>query len=313
MANPTRTNQALANFLAAMSQPAREETYPLLFWHQMTAAEQAVVEERLILRAQDLADDRAVATLAAVHSQKALPLLQELAQQQSGLGATARRGLLAWHGDPAAADAVAADLRAGTDFQRFAAARELGAHGDAAAVSALLTALEDPDPLVRMETYDQVLRLTGLPTLTQLPPQAPLQRLNLLLSTELRALHQPAASAIRDLVTAVQGGATLADLDLAYVPGGQPDLRSALVDALGEPDDPLPVAVILHAAGHDRAWAEALLAAQLQPEIADIRAPAALAALAAMWTVPALREAAEATAHGTFSRESAQAAAALSH
>lgn len=285
------SNQALANFLAAMEQPAREETYPLIWWRQLNPGEQRVVEDRLIRRAADQGDDRAMATLAAIGSQRALPELEKLAQEKGFIGANARRAVLKLQPNPQNLQAVTTDLQKGSQQQRFTAARDLGQQPDDAALTALLQALEDPDSLVRMEAYEQILQKLGLTPLMQdargqVVVQSPLARLNLLLGTELRTLYGPAAEEIRELARAQE------HKKLQYVPGNHPELKQKLTDALGDADVPIPVQAIAQAQGHDRAWAEALLAAQLQPEVADVRVPQAFVDLKALWILPVLLEAA---------------------
>ncbi|MHC5826026.1 MAG: hypothetical protein ACYT04_61790, partial [Nostoc sp.] len=90
------------------------------------------------------------------------------------------------------------------------------------------------------------------------------------------------------IFTAISSGTNPDDLGLRYVQTGPDGFRTQMRDAFFDEEQPFNPSLIAAVGGHDRNWAEAFLALQIDPTIRSIRAVKALASLGARWILPAL-------------------------
>ena len=145
--------------------------------------------------------------------------------------------------------------------------------------------------LVRASAFDALMTRYGLAAEAAasgaIELRSPLQRWKLLLSSDIKALHRPAAQSLEAILKRRESGASLEALGLVF-DGGTPQFRQVLAASI-QRGDPIPVARFASATPHDRRYGEALLAVQLDKPI-RYRCPGALAALDARWTIPAMQE-----------------------
>ena len=258
------------------------ETYSLSLWQELTPAERELAERALLDRIETDRDPRAIMTLACVQSPHAQATLEPLSQLEGFLGVWARRALLRLTGSPGDAARVAADVHTGaTLLERFAAVSELGHHLTVEVANSLDAALEDTDSLVRSQALDLLIpwyKLTPYVTTSTGANElrSPLKVLGVRLTIDLEPVWRKAAAQIRWILTQVEMGARPEALDLVYHPTESPDFGEILVDALSDSDVALPREQILACRGHDRAWAETLLLAALEPGRSDARVPTIL-------------------------------------
>lgn len=295
------THPALKRFVASFDTASpTEETFDLGLIADAPAEVVHAAEDALMERAEDYYDPQAVATLVALGTTRARPVLDRLARVSGPVGEAARRGLHALFPSAETTRAVAGDAAfAGSTMGRFAAVHALSLQGQgsddqrAEARIALRAALGDPDPLVRAQALDGLVRLYDLAGFeanadkSDVELRSPLRRMRLLLTSSLATLARLGAAEITGVLDRLDAGDSPDAAGLRY--GGAPDaFRRTLGAAVAARGQALPLDDIRAAGDHDRAWAETLLAVRLAPGIRDPRAPAALAALDARWTLPAL-------------------------
>lgn len=155
--------------------------------------------------------------------------------------------------------------------------------------AALRASLRADDATRRRRDLDELMTDYGLATDPTVwgDLRSPLKRWQLLLGSDIAALHRPAAQAIETILDRLDAGASVQDLDLVF-DGGTPQFREQLGGAIRR-GGPLPMSRFASATAHERRYGEALLAVQLNKPSA-YRCPGALAQLDARWTVPAMRE-----------------------
>lgn len=296
------THPALERFVASFDTASpTEETFDLGLIADAPAEVVRAAEDALMERAEDYYDPQAVATLVALGTTRARPVLERLTRVSGPVGEAARRGLHALFPSAETTRAVAGDAAfAGSTMGRFAAVHALSLQGQgsddqrAEARIALRAALADPDPLVRAQALDGLVRLYDLTDFetnadkSDVELRSPLRRMRLLLTSSLATLARLGAAEITGVLDRLDAGDSPDAAGLRYR-GGAPDaFRRTLGTAVAARGQALPLDDIRAAGDHDRAWAETLLAVRLAPGIRDPRAPAALAALDARWTLPAL-------------------------
>lgn len=293
------TAYALQTFLYSLDRtPEQQDTYDLEHLPALTPIERAIAEDAILHRARHNHDRQAINSLAALRVTRAIPLLQSLGQDPaSPVGTWANLALERLGIDVAgrlAHDAVSAS----TFIQRFAAVHALRNHSGPVVVDALLVNLDDPTPTLRSEAYASlldVLALTPLARTADGQPEfnAPLERIHLLVASSLTSLARRGADEARRIVHGLADGKTPQELDLPYLRTEPTDFGEALVAPLLDPATPIPIDRVRAATGHDRAWAETFLVAQLAAGVSRRRVPAAIAELGLTWALDALREARE--------------------
>ena len=268
-----------------------EETCDLARASGLDADERSEYVRRLLEHAGE-GDTRAILTLGELDAKSAIdPLLQIAAAQGPG-APWARRALVQLGRGAAVVAGVADDARrAPSRVVRAAAVVALGRIGGAAAIAALQTCLEDADGVVRQLACDNLVQALGLHQYTlgtdgSRELRTPLERMKLLLGSDLDALVKIGAAELRDACARLAAGQTPEQAGLGWTETMPAPLRAGLGPALFDDSVALPVDDVAKVGGADRRWAEALIA--VAPERHDPRAPEALARLGATWTRPAL-------------------------
>lgn len=288
-----------------------EETYDLARARHLDARERAAYVERLLEHAEK-GDRRAILTLGELDAAEAIAPLLKLSGAQGAAASFARRALVRLGRGQEVVSEIAGDaLRGPSPTVRAAAVINLGRIGGAAAFAALDAALDDPDAVVRQLAYEGLVRLFGLERYTLGPRgtrelRTPLERMKLLIGSDLAALKQIGATELRDALQRLRSGATPDQAGLVWHETMPAPLRHGLGPALFDDTVALPVDDLLKVDGPDRRWAEALIAIALERE--DPRAPDALARLAATWTLPALDAAATRATPGEPFHDAVEAA-----
>lgn len=286
--------------------PDREETYDLARGRTLSAGEREAYASAL---AEQIAKDdgRAALTAAALGLQGAVDALLAKADAPGWFGLSVRRALARLgHGDKVI-ERLAQDAKDPGSVTRFGALMALADAGTSRsrpAVEALITALGDPEPLVRTQAFKSLVGVLGVERYGRnaanddVELRSPLQRLDLLLGAKLAALREPARAELTRIAHGILDGRTPESLGLPYVESVPRDVMLRLGRSLFNPTADLPLRELETLTGADRAYAESLIAKALDREVE--RAPAALAALQATWTLPALQEAAAASSDAAF-------------
>jgi len=296
------TTQALQTFLRSLDHGAvRQDTYDLEHLTALTPAERTMAEDALLHRARRDHDRRAILSLAALRVFRAIPLLEAIAADPASPGAVWANLALDRLGADTAGRIARDALFAPSFIARFAAVHALRDHPRPHAIDALLACLHDPAPTLRSEAYASLLAALGLTPLARAADgqpafNAPLERIHLLIASPLESLARRGAAEAGRIVRALIDGKTPQQLDLIYRPTAPADFGDALAAALLDPATPVPVERVRAATGHDRAWAETFLVAQLA--VSRPRVPAAIADLGLVWALDVLREARRATGKG---------------
>lgn len=298
------TTQALQTFLRSLDHGAvRQDTYDLEHLTALTPAERTMAEDALLHRARRDHDRRAILSLADLGVARAIPVLEAIAADSASPGAVWANLAL----DRLGADTterIAHDALSATSFiERFAAVHALRNHPRPVAFNALVASLDDPTPALRSEAYAALLDAFGLTPLVRTADgqpefNAPLERIHLLVASPLESLARRGADEAGRFVRGLIDGKTPQQLDLIYQPTAPADFGDALAAALLDPATPVPVERVRAATGHDRAWAETFLVAQLAPSVARHRVPTAIADLDMTWALDTLYEARRAFADG---------------
>ncbi len=280
-----------------------EETYDLARASGLDPQERDQYVARLLAHA-DEGDTRAILTLGELDATRAVDPLLRISAAQGPAAATARRALARLgRGQDVVAEIAQDATRGPSRAVRAAAVMNLGRVGGATAIGALDASLEDSDAIVRQLACDTLVELFGLKQYTlgatgERELRTPLERMKLLLGSDLEALAKIGAAELRDAIGQLQAGKTPAQAGLAWTGSMPAPLRAGLGPALFDDSVELPVDEVATVGGADRRWAEALIAVALERQ--DVRAPAALARLGAAWTLPALEAAAASAAPGPF-------------
>jgi hypothetical protein len=275
-----------------------EETYDLARARSLDATERDAYVARLVKHI-DEGDTRAMLTLAELNATQAIDPLLRISAAQGPVSAMARRALVQLgRGQDVVGDVANDAMRGASRTVRAAAVINLGRIGGATALGALDACLEDSDAIVRQLACDNLVQAFGLHKYTlnqsgERELRTPLERMKLLLGSDLSALVKIGADELRGAIQKLQSGQTPEQAGLGWSETMPAALRAAIAPALVDDTVPLPVDELAKVTGPDRKWAEALIAIALQRQ--DPRAPEALAKLGATWTLPAL-DAATATA-----------------
>lgn len=298
------SSQALQAFLRSLDHTAaQQDTYDLEHLATLTPAERMVAEDALLHRARYDHDRRAINSLAALRVTRAIPILEAIGNDPASPGATWANIALQRLGTDTTQRIAHDALTATTFIERFAAVHELRTHLDADAIHALLVNLDDPTPTLRSEAYASLIEVLGLKPLTLTADgkpefNAPLERIHLLVSSALETLARRGAAEVGLIVGELAAGRSPQELDLVYQPTEPPDFGDALAATMLDLSTPIPVDRVRAATGHDRAWAETFLVAQLAPSVARHRVPTAIADLDMTWALDTLHEARRAFADG---------------
>jgi len=289
------TVRALQTFLRSLDQGAvRQDTYDLEHLTTLTPTERTVAEDALLYRARCDHDRRAILSLAALRVSRAIPVLEAIARDPESPGASWANLALEQLGVGRVAHIARDALSASPFIARFAAVHALRNHSAPVAIGALLDSLDDPIPALRSEAYAALLDALGLMPFARTPEgqpefNAPLERIHLLIASALESLARRGAAEARSIVRGLAEGRSPQQLDLVYRRTEPSDFGDALAAALLDMDTPIPVERVRAATGHDRAWAETFLVAQLA--VSRPRVPAAIADIGLTWALGALREA----------------------
>ena len=271
----------------------REETYDLARISDLDGNERTAYVAALVDHAEH-GDGRAIMTIAEMGATEAVPRLERLAKQATPNGAIARRALMRLGAGTNVAAAVGADASQGGFAQRFGAVMDLARVGGADALAAVERALADPDSVVRSRAFQSLLSLLGIERFAQdsageVELRSPLRRLALLLSSDLPPLQKLGADALRAIASQLVAGKRPAEVGIEYHSETPADFAERFGGAVYDADRPLVLDEVRPLVGHDRAWAETILAVGLERK--DPRIPTALADLGAAWTLPAMRAA----------------------
>ena len=282
---------ALTDFLNSLTSfEPREDGYDLSLWSSFSPEERTSAEDAL-MKAASGGDPRALVTLGRLNVKRSIEIVREQTQSQSEwVRFAAHRALLKLEGS---SSGMVESAIASNFYTRFGAVMELAEVVGENAEKALLNALDDSDPLVRSRALESLIERHGLISLTRNESgktllETPLKTLDTLLMSDIAPLWQQAAWEARHIFTAIANGKSADDLGLRYVQTGPDNFRKQVRDAFFDEEQPFDPSFIAAIAGHDRHWAEAFLALQLDPNIRNIRAVTTLASLGARWVLPAL-------------------------
>lgn len=282
---------ALKDFLNSLTRfDPREDGYDLSLWSSLSPDERTCAEDALI-KAASGGDPRALVTLGNLNVKRSIEIVREQTQSQSEwVRFAAHRSLLKLEGS---SSGMVSNANAGNFYTRFGAVMDLAQVGGEEVEKALHNALDDSDPLVRSRALESLIERHGLISLTRNAEgktllETPLKTLDTLLMSDIAPLWQQAAWQARYIFTAIANGTSVDDLGLRYVKTGPDNFRAHVRDAFFDEEQPFDPSFIEAVEGHDRRWAEAFLALQLDTNIRNIRAVKALASLKARWVLPAL-------------------------
>jgi len=270
-----------------------EETYDLALAVGLSAADRAVYVNKLMETARQ-GDTHAILTLGHLHADEALAMLRAAAHGTEPWAPTARRALVLLGHGAEVVEAIAADaIHAPVKMARVAAVLDLPKIGGPIAITALQQALADPDATVRVLAWDGLVEALGLTRLIQNPEgkrelTTEVEILRVLLASDLAAFVAMGIAEMRALTDRLRAGESPQSLGIAWSPSPAPEVFTALRLALFDPEAEFPVAELAPLTGVPRRLAEMMIALRLEDQ--DARAPEALAALAATWTLPALEE-----------------------
>ncbi len=273
----------------------QSETYDLATARGLSTAERATYVGKLIDAAKQ-GDMFAIMTLGHLAATEAIPLLEAEAQSNQPWAGTARRALVLLGKGTDVVAAIAHDaVNAPDKMARVAAILSLGKLGGATATFALLQALLDNEPEVRVIAWDAVMDVLGLTKRISSPDgerdlTTEVEVMRVLLGSNVPALIRLGASGIREVARRLATGATPQQLGITWRPMTSEDTFDNLRGAMYE-GDPYPIDEIKSLKGAERQLAETMIVRRL--EAWDERVPDVLVALDAAWTAPALKELAE--------------------
>jgi hypothetical protein len=260
----------LAEFLDAMQRPAvGEDTYDLELVSDLSAHERRMAEDLLMVASQH-GDSRALVTLGRLGTFRALPTIRaQVHHPTPWVRLSARRALVMIEGAPEVDAFVREALSQGTRLAKFAAVLDLARVRGSDAFGTLLGALDDNDDLVRGRALESLVMRFGLEGLTRDPHgesllETPLATLESLLMSGLEPLWRKAAWVARSIFSELAIGKQPDDLDIVYRRTAPPGYRGVVVAAFEDEATPFDAWLIRREGGHDRRWAEAYLALQLE-------------------------------------------------
>lgn len=304
------TSPALRALLEELRDPSAlaptQETYDLAEGRSLDPADR---EAYAIELSKQIAhqDSRAALTAAELGLRSTVPALQAAATADGWFGLSVRRALAELGEGAAIIPLLVKDLDDAGFMHRFGTVMALGLAGrgrQPAAVEALLKALGDEDQTVRAQAFKSLMQALEIEKYGRneaeddVELRSPLQRLDLLLGAKLTSLREPARAELARIAHGIVAGKTPESLGLPYVESVPRDVMLRLGRSLFNPAADLPLRELETLTGADRAYAESLIAKSLDREVE--RAPAALAALQATWTLPALQEAAATSSDAAF-------------
>lgn len=304
----------LQALLAELDDPSnlswRDETYSIDRVSELDTAERSLYVRRLIGLAEH-GDEKAMLSLGALKVPEAVdPLLRY--SKANGTRASYARRALVWlgHGQAVIDDIAKDALTSPAMSVRAAAVLNLGELGGPVAIDALDKCLDDSDSVVRAMAADGLIKLFHIERFTrdvdgQTDLTTPLERMKLVLSSEIPALASVGANELRTVIHALRQGGMPETVGLQLVKTMPEALSDRIGPALADETTTLPVEEIAAVSGQQRQWAEAILAFGLERQ--DARIPPALAQLDARWTLPALDSLAETSDPGDF-RDAVEAA-----
>ena len=294
----------LARFIATLDElDPTSDSYDVEQVKRLGTAERQAAEDALLERVRLRDDPRAIVTLGRLGVARAATTLTQKAQHPNAwVRFSAHRALTAL-GVAEGTHELAADASQGSAVERFGAVMELATGSGDEAFEALLKGLEDVDALVRGRAMQSLIERFGLTGLTidasgKVLLESPLKTLKMLVMCEVAPIHQLAGWQAAQIFRRVSAGDDPKALGLAYVRTQAAGFRPQVADSFFGDEAPFDVGLVASASGHDRAWAEAFLALQLEPDSRSVRAVEAIAALGATWLVPGLKASAAGLSDG---------------
>jgi hypothetical protein len=296
---------SLSSLLALVNDPGwtndrenwNRETYPVHAVRALLPAARAEFVE--VMRGQlGRGDTLAALTIGEAPMPELKPDLWQLRGAPGTFGLSVRRALVALGQGHQITRELANDLTNLRGMDRLAAAMALEAMGppaDAHSVSALLSVFDQEDGTLLRFGFDALVSVLDLKAHTRVAGtsepelRAPLQRYLLLAEQDMPSLRQLARTKLREIFERAWQGESPLALDIVYVPSADPALFWRLGTAMFNESVAVPLAELQMLRGHERTYAEALMAVSL--ERCWVPSVPALAALGARWTVPVLREA----------------------
>jgi hypothetical protein len=294
----------LARFIATLDElDPNSDSYDVEHVKRLGATERQAAEDALLERVRLRDDPRAMVTLGRLGVGRAASTLTQKAQHPNAWVRFSAHRALAALGVAEGTHGLAVDASRGSSVERFGAVMELATVAGDEAFAVLLLGLDDADALVRGRAMQSLIERFGLTGLTRdavgkVLLESPLKTLETLVMCEVRPIHQMAGWQAALLFRRVEAGEDPKAAGLEYVRTQADGFRSRVADSFFDDEAPFDVGLVAAASGHDRAWAEAFLALQLEPDARSVRAVDAIAALGATWLVPGLKASAEGLADG---------------
>jgi hypothetical protein len=278
---------AFESFRASIDRPdPRALTYDTAALARLDADERRLAEAILSDRIR-AGDVRAIETALAADLDAAVPALQTRA---ADLRPDVRDAALRALARLTRADDVIArltgELRAGELPIRINAAYELARSDHPVAQAALLQALDDAEPIVRVHAWGGVLRHRSLTAYDQ--RHTPLGAIKTRVVNRLPSVYHRGASELRALLVGLGLGATPASLGLEASAVADPAAIDAFVSSLPADHPTINTDAIARLDAPHRAWAIGVVLGALARS--DRRAPGALAALAVPEALEALAD-----------------------
>ncbi len=277
---------ALERFLASLNEPPdpRSLAWDVGAVEGMSGPDRASAEDALMARATR-GDVRAIKSLALLRVTRAEPALRTLIQSGAGPARhAAARALGLITGDQAV---IASLVQAQGGRVDAFTAWDLKSMPGHEAFLGLVAALTSSDLPARMHALDGLAQRTNVTALRQ-PRGAPLNRYELLLGSHLATLYQPAGSALQDLFTQLEAGASAETLGLDYAASADATLVEQYWRSAGRTGKPYADALLAPMSEHDREWALALVVARVENE--DPRSLDTIEAQVLRWARPVLEE-----------------------
>jgi hypothetical protein len=289
MSSPSRAYQ---DFLESIKVGGNRATfvYDVSGWSQTSEKEQGEIENILIKRTVESRDVRAIATLAEINSQSAIPYLQALlSDANESVKSETKRAIARLTQDAAAVSSMVEDMQNNSGLNSVKNAYYLKDIPGNAALKGLFEALASPSFLTRLHAKNGIIERLGVDDTLLNNPNTPLCVAICGLLLRFPSVYQQKARWLQRTFAGIGLNKDPSSLGLVYIPGDQ-SLVQRLENSIKNTNVAYDTDAIEGMNAHDRAWAEMLLLDKLYPRF-DQRALDAIVSLKLTGLIPALNDA----------------------